>query len=127
MRALLAVGAGGALGAVLRFLVGDAILKATAGAIGYGTVIVNVTGAFALGFVARYWAPPHGSHTLFLALTVGLCGGYTTFSTFSLDMFTLVERGQFLRALGYAFVTVALAYGALVVGYTVARQLRPIG
>jgi CrcB protein len=127
VKAILAVAAGGALGSVLRFLVGDALLKASAGAIGYGTLAVNVTGSLALGFLARFWAPPHGSHTVFLALTVGLCGGYTTFSTFSLDLFVLAERGEVNKALLNALATVVLSYGALVIGYTAAKVLRPVG
>jgi CrcB protein len=95
-------------------------------ALPWSTFTVNVTGALALGFLARYFAPPHGSPTLFLALTVGLCGGYTTFSTFALDMFTLAERGEFGRAVLYAVASVALSYGALALGYQAARMLRPL-
>ena len=124
-RALLAVAVGGALGAVLRYLVAFGVQQSTAGAIGYGTLVVNVSGALALGFLARMFAPPHGSHVTFLALTVGLCGGYTTFSTFTLDMFTLVERGQALRAVAYAAVSVVMSYAALAFGYGVAKAVRP--
>jgi CrcB protein len=125
MRSIVAVAIGGAIGAVMRFVVANLVQQATAGAIGYGTLAVNVTGGLALGFLARMLAPPHASHTLFLALTVGLCGGYTTFSTFSLDMLTLVERGQALRAVSYAFVSVALSYFALAFGYGIAKSIRP--
>ncbi len=126
MKPVLAVALGGAIGSVLRFMVANLILKSTGGTIGYGTLVVNVTGALALGFLARFWAPPHGSHLTFLALTVGLCGGYTTFSTFSLDMFTLVERGQVTKAILYAVGSVVLSYGALASGYFAARILRPL-
>lgn len=125
MLPLAAVAIGGAVGSALRYLVNEWLLKSTGAALGYGTLLVNVTGALALGFLARFLAPPHGSHLMFLALTVGLCGGYTTFSTFSLDMLTFVERGQALRAAAYAFASVALAYGALAFGYGLARSLRP--
>jgi CrcB protein len=125
LHAIGAVALGGAIGAVLRYGVAGLVQQSTGAAIGLGTLAVNVSGALALGFLARMYAPPHGSPILFLALTVGLCGGYTTFSTFSLDMFTLVERGQALRAIMYAFVTVMLSYGALAIGYGTARVLRP--
>jgi CrcB protein len=119
------VALGGATGSVLRYLVGALLLR-PGPVIPWSTLAVNVVGSLALGFLARYFAPPHGSQTLFLALTVGLCGGFTTFSTFSLDMFTLVERGALGRALLYALASVALSYGALVIGYQVARTLRPL-
>lgn len=85
---------------------------------------VNITGSLALGFLGRYFAPPHGSHAVFLFVTVGLCGGYTTFSTFALDAFTLVERGVSVRAAAYLLLSVADSYLALIAGYVSARSLR---
>jgi CrcB protein len=126
MSAILAVALGGALGSVLRYVVGNVLLQSSAAAIGYGTFVVNVSGGFALGFLARLASPPDVSHTLFLALTVGLCGGFTTFSTFTLDMFTLVERGQAGRALVYALASVMASYVALWGGYTLAKLIRPL-
>ena len=82
--------------------------------------------ARSLGFLARYFGPPHGSPTLFLALSVGLCGGYTTFSTFTLDMYTMVERGAASRAILYALASVLASYAALVLGYQLARAMRPL-
>jgi CrcB protein len=126
LRALVAVALGGAIGSALRYAVGAALLRPGLAGLPWGTLAVNVTGSLALGFLARYFGPPHGSETLFLALTVGLCGGYTTFSTFTLDMMTMVERGEAGRAALYAAVSVLLAYGALAVGYGAARALRPL-
>ena len=126
MRALIAVALGGAIGSVLRYAVGAVLLRPGRGGLPWGTLVVNVTGSLALGFLARYFGPPHGSETLFLALTVGLCGGYTTFSTFTLDMLTMVERGEAGRAMLYAGVSVLLAYAALALGYGAARVLRPL-
>jgi CrcB protein len=119
----IAVVAGGALGAALRYAVGSLWL---AGAFPWGTLVVNVTGSFALGFLARYFGPPHASHTAFLFLTVGLCGGYTTFSTFTLDTFALVEGRAVLRALAYVAASVLISYTALVLGYHLARLIRPV-
>ena len=119
----LAVMAGGALGAALRHAMGGLWVAA---AFPWATFVVNVTGSFALGFLARYFGPPHGSHPAFLFLTVGLCGGYTTFSTFTLDTFAIVESRAFVRALTYVSASVLASYAALVVGYQLARSLRPI-
>lgn len=126
MISIAVVAAGGAVGSALRYWVGTVFLRPGMAALPWGTFTVNVTGALALGFLARYFAPPHGSPTLFLALTVGLCGGYTTFSTFTLDMFTLAERGENGRAAIYALASVVASYVALVAGYQVARLLRPL-
>ena len=119
---LLAVAVGGALGSVLRYGVG--VLWIGAGATGFpwGTLAVNVTGSFALGFLARWSSPASVSNPLFLFLTVGICGGYTTFSTFTLETFALVERGAWLRAAGYVLASVAVSYLALALGYNLARM-----
>lgn len=119
---LLAVAVGGALGSVLRYAVG--VLWIGAGATGFpwGTLLVNVTGSFALGFLARWFSPASASSPLVLLLTVGVCGGYTTFSTFTLETFALVERGAWLRAAGYVLASVAVSYLALALGYSLARM-----
>ncbi len=123
---LLAVIVGGALGCALRYAIAGLWLAPASLDFPWGTLVVNVTGSAALGFLGRYFAPPNAAHTTFLLLTVGLCGGYTTFSTFTLDTFTLIERGAFARAFGYLGVSVAASYGALVAGYVVARAVRPV-
>jgi fluoride exporter len=122
----LAVMMGSAAGGALRYAVGGVWLRSAALGFPWGILVVNVTGSFALGFLARYFAPPHGSHTMFLFLTVGLCGGYTTFSTFTLDTFTLVQGGAVLRAMGYVLASVVLSYLALIAGYALARPLHPV-
>ena len=120
----LAVMLGGALGSALRFAVGGWLQPASL-SFPWGTFAVNVTGSFALGFLGRYFAPPHGGHATFLLLTVGFCGGYTTFSTFALDAFTIVERGAPLRAGLYVLGSVAASFLAVIAGYVIARSLRP--
>ena len=125
MKVLAAVAFGGGVGTALRYLVGVAALRAGITSVPVGTFTVNVIGSLALGFLARYFAPPHGSTTLFAALTVGLCGGFTTFSTFALDLFAMVERHQATRAAVYAISSVLLSYVALALGFIIARSLRP--
>ena len=119
----IAVLTGGALGAGLRYAVGHLWVAV---AFPWATLFVNVTGSFALGFLARYAGPPHASHAMFLFLTVGLCGGYTTFSTFTLDTFVLLEGRAVVRALAYVVASVIMSYVALVLGYQLARLLRPV-
>ena len=121
----LAVLVGGAIGSALRYAIAGVWLTPASMNFPWGTLAVNVSGSMALGFLGRYYAPPHGSHEVFLLLTVGLCGGFTTFSTFTLDAFTLVERGAAARASLYVLASVALSYVALILGYVAARAVRP--
>lgn len=120
-----AVFVGGGMGALLRYAVSGIWMTPHSSGFPWGTLVVNVTGSLALGFLGRFFGPPHGHHAVFLFLTVGFCGGYTTFSTFSLDTFSLVERGMSSRAALYVLASVAFSYAALLVGYMVARSLRP--
>ena len=122
----LAVGIGGALGSLLRYAVAGVWLTPASLDFPWGTLAVNVTGSLALGFLGRYLAPTHAGHAWFLFFTVGICGGYTTFSTFALDAFTLVERNATMRAVGYIAVSVLASYLAVIVGYNAARALRPL-
>jgi fluoride exporter len=121
----LAVGIGGAIGSVLRCELTGVWLTPASLDFPWGTAAVNVTGSLALGFLGRYFAPPHATHPWFLFFTVGICGGYTTFSTFALDAFTLVERGASFRAVGYVALSVLASFLAVILGYTMARALRP--
>jgi CrcB protein len=121
----LAVMIGGAAGCALRYGVSGWLQPASAH-FPWGTFAVNVTGSLALGFLGRYFAPPYANHSVFLLLTVGFCGGYTTFSTFALDTLTIVERGASMRALLYVLASVIASYVAVVAGYASARSLRPM-
>ena len=122
----LAVMAGSAIGGALRYAIGSAWIRSGALGFPWGILVVNVTGSLALGFLARYFAPPHASHATFLFVSVGLCGGYTTFSTFSLDTFTLVQGGAVGRALVYVLASIVLSYLALAGGYALARPLHAV-
>lgn len=102
------VGAGGILGAVLRFLVNQAIDAET---FPFGTLTVNVVGSFALGFVVFLQV---GSAAL-LFIGTGVCGSFTTFSTFSVDTVQLAEGGDQTAAATYAGANIVgslLAIGA---------------
>lgn len=115
----IAVGCGGFLGSVLRYLVGNAIPHET---FPWATLAINVVGSFALTAIAGYVLRESITDgQLSLMLRVGLCGGFTTMSTFSLEVVDLASRGALLGALGYALATVALCVGASLVGGMVAR------
>jgi fluoride exporter len=119
---IVAVAIGGAIGSVARYLVAMGSGKIFGMNFPWGILIINVTGSFLIGafagLFATKWDLPQGVR---IFLTVGICGGYTTFSTFSLDSYYLMERGQFVAALAYMIGSVLLSIGALVSGLYLAR------
>lgn len=119
----LLVGAGGFVGSVARYLLG--LLSATdtaAGAFPAATFGINVAGAFLIGFVMTLFAKGSGmSPQLLLFLKVGACGGFTTFSTFSLESLSLIESGHALMAAAYMAASVGACLAAVALGTWMAR------
>ena len=110
---ILAVGLGGALGAVCRYLLGQVIPKLGSG-FPLATFAVNIIGCFAIGLVVGI-AGRHGDidPRLILFLQTGICGGFTTFSTFSLETLTLIEEGRLAIGILYIVLSVLLGFIAL--------------
>jgi fluoride exporter len=109
MKMLLMVAAGGALGAVARYGTVVAVGRLTGFGFPWGTVTVNLLGSLALGLLIGGLA--HGLHLsqeVRGLIVVGFLGAFTTFSTFSLDTVTLIERGSWTPALGYVFGSVVV-------------------
>ncbi|QPF89949.1 fluoride efflux transporter CrcB [Bradyrhizobium commune] len=121
---ILAVAAGGAVGAVVRYLVGIGSGRAFGTDFPWGTLIINVTGSFLIGMFAALfatkWNLPQAAR---IFLTVGICGGYTTFSTFSLDAWYLIERGQSWASATYMIASVVLSVGALIAAMQLIRAI----
>jgi CrcB protein len=114
------VALGGGIGSVLRYQAGRALtqlLGPQADAFPWPTLTVNVAGSLAMGILAG-WLARHGTggEAWRLLLGVGLLGGFTTFSAFSLELMTLVQRGQPGLATAYAGVSVLAGLGALYLG-----------
>jgi fluoride exporter len=119
---VLAVAVGGAIGSVARYLVAIGSGKIFGTNFPWGILIINVTGSFLIGvFVGLFATKWDLPQSVRIFLTVGICGGYTTFSTFSLDSYYLMERGQLLMALAYIVGSVVLSICALVGGLYLAR------
>jgi CrcB protein len=121
---LLAIAIGGAIGSVARFLVGVGSTKLLGLAFPWGTLIINVAGSFLIGVFAESfalkWNLPQAGQAF---LTVGLCGGFTTFSTFSLDSYVLLQRGQLGLAAAYVIGSVILSIAALFAGLYLVRVI----
>lgn len=117
---LLLVMLGGALGAGARHLVGRALGSLTPG-FPAGTLGVNLIGGLLMGLLAGALARGHAGEAWRLFGGVGVLGGFTTFSAFSLDVVTLAERGQFGTALAYLLASVIGSIVALVAGLALTR------
>lgn len=118
--ALIFLGAG--TGGVLRHLMSLAVGRSLGTGFPYGTLLVNISGAFALGLLAGLLAS-HGTENpnLRLLLATGLLGGFTTFSAFSLETITLLERNQPALAIAYVLASVAGGLLALTLGLKLGR------
>ncbi|MEC5290443.1 fluoride efflux transporter CrcB [Aurantimonas sp. C2-6-R+9] len=121
---LILVAAGGAIGASLRHLSNLAALRFLSPNFPFGTAFVNVSGSFLMGIVMEIVARRFGaSNELRLFLAVGLLGGFTTFSSFSLDAVALYERGAFGLAAFYVIGSVVAGIAALFAGFAAGRGL----
>jgi len=118
----LQVALGGAIGAALRFLAGVGILRATGPGFPYAVMSVNIVGSFAMGLFVVYAAKTSNTHLSPFVMT-GLLGGFTTFSAFSLEAYTLFERGQTGAAGIYVLASVVCSIGGLVAGVMLARGM----
>jgi fluoride exporter len=124
MKALFLTAAGGAIGASARHLLSRFAIHTFGPGFPWGTLLANTLGGFAMGLLAGWLAfGIDGGRQLRLFLGVGLLGGFTTFSAFSLETALMIERKAWGAAAGYVGVSVVLAIGALFLGLVVARRL----
>lgn len=120
--ALIFVGAG--IGGVLRFLFGKAALQILGAGFPFGTIGVNIIGSFLIGISAAILSKhAHLQHFIQYFFMIGVLGGFTTFSTFSLDVIRLIEHSRFLEAAIYILASVALSILAVFAGMVIARQI----
>ncbi|MCF6221683.1 MAG: fluoride efflux transporter CrcB [Robiginitomaculum sp.] len=128
MNGILYVALGGALGASGRHLLGSLALRTMGPGYPYGTLAVNVFGGFLMGLLVGWLALKGsalagGANNLRLFLAVGVLGGFTTFSAFSLDAMRMIETKAYGAALGYISASVVFSILALFIGLVIARKV----
>ncbi len=120
MLAYLWVAIGGAFGSVSRFWLSGLIATRFGETFPLGTLVINITGSFLIGIFAAF-ADPDGRYLTSPGvrqfLMVGVCGGYTTFSSFSLQTLNLLREREWLYAFGNVFLSVALCLIGVWLGY----------
>ncbi len=124
MNGLIYVALGGALGASLRYVLGRALFKVMGPGFPWGTLAANVLGGFAMGILVGWLAfKVSGGENLRLFLGVGVLGGFTTFSAFSLEAVRMIETKAYGLAAGYISASVVLSILALFFGLMIARKV----
>lgn len=122
MHNILAVFIGGGTGAVLRYLAWVLAVKVLHVNLPLSTFVVNIAGCFILGFLfALFVSKPEINPALKLALTAGFCGGLTTFSTFSFEMFEMLKNAQYMQVSVYLVSSLTVGLLAVWIGVNSAK------
>jgi CrcB protein len=124
MKQIMLVGIGGFMGSIARFLISKLNSNIIFYSLPIGTLIVNILGSFIIGIIAglpiRYnWL----SSDFKLFLMIGVCGGFTTFSSFSNENYVLMQNGEYGIAFTYSILSVILGIGAVVFGHYLSNSL----
>lgn len=120
MKQLFLVGAGGFLGSVARYIVSKLNLYIHFFSIPIGTLTVNIVGSFVIGIITGIATKSDVfSQNMKLFLLVGICGGFTTFSSFTNENLTLLQNGQIFSSLLYTTLSVLLGFLAVYLGYVI--------
>jgi len=117
MNTILAVGLGGGIGALMRHFLNGAVGNWLGSGFPWGIMVINILGSLIMGVLIGFFGlvteiPQHWK----IFLTTGILGGFTTFSTFSLDSVMLIERGQYVQAVLYIGGSVIVSLAALALG-----------
>jgi CrcB protein len=121
------IAVGGALGSVARYWMTGVAARLFGETFPWGTLLINILGSFVIGFFVALTSPEGGRYVvdpnMRAFVTVGICGGFTTFSAFSLQTLVLMQEGEWLHAGGYVVGSVMLCLVAVWLAYILATQL----
>lgn len=124
---LLLIAVGGAAGSVLRYLIGGRVQHFAPHGFPVGTLFVNIAGCFLIGIFVRQFMNIQTHNHLRALLMVGFCGGFTTFSAFSMETVGLIEGGEYPRAMAYITLSVLLCLTATFAGMSIVRAFAGMG
>ena len=126
LRAVLLVGTGGMIGAMLRYMMITALSVGAGQPAALGTLAVNVLGSFAIGVLNGYAQQQGGmADAIRLFLVPGILGGFTTFSAFAWDSVSLFEKTGYITSITYISASVTFSVSAVIAGMAVARWIIP--
>ena len=120
---LLWIGLGGAVGSILRYLVGASVQRWAHAGFPAGTLVVNVIGSFLVGVLAQHFMNVQTHPNVRAALIIGFCGGFTTFSAFSLETVGLLRGGEYGKTAAYVVLSVSLSILATISGMAAAKAV----
>ena len=124
MNQVLAIAAGGAAGSVLRFWMSTWVHSFAGRSFPYGTLTVNVLGCLAMGFLFVLFVDRLSDNAVLRAgILIGVLGGFTTFSSFSIETLNLIEQGAWIKAVANMTGSLLLCVGATWVGVILGRQV----
>ena len=124
MNLIIAIFLGGGCGALSRYLIIDQINKISSNSFPYATILVNVLGAFLIGIIYHLLISKIViNEQLKVFITIGFLGGFTTFSSFNLDFFKLIESGNIFLAIVYALASFLITIVAFYIGYSLTKVL----
>ncbi len=123
MRILLLIGTGSFIGGVLRYALSQFVQTKFLSAFPFGTLGVNILGCFAIGIVFALSEKTNMSPEMRLFLATGICGGFTTFSAFSNETFSLMRDGQLFYASAYITSSVLFGLFATFIGYSLLKLI----
>ena len=115
---------GGAAGSVLRYVAGGFAQRVAGIGFPIGTLVVNVTGCFLIGVFAQHYMNTQTHQEMRAMLITGFCGGYTTFSAFSIETVGLIQGGEYQKAAVYTVTSFLLSLTATFAGITAVAKLQ---
>ncbi len=124
LKPLLIVGAGSFIGGAMRYLLSTLMKNVCGQGFPWGTLAVNLLGCFLFGIVfAIFSKNSSADNTLYLLLTTGVCGGFTTFSTFANESVQMLQHGNISGFIGYVAISIIAGFALIALGYWIVKAV----
>lgn len=124
LKPLLIVGAGSFIGGAMRYLLSTLMKNVSGQGFPWGTLAVNLLGCFLFGIVfAIFSKNSSADNTLYLLLTTGVCGGFTTFSTFANESVQMLQHGNISGFIGYVAISIIAGFALIALGYLIVKAV----